>query len=183
MAARRKSKPTRRKRVVRTKRSASRPRAARTGRGRSPSVTRSPRKRSARTTARHATAAVRGLGSALPHLDYTTHDLEAVRRFYAETLGFASTYDSGHEYLTVHLSKTSTLGFMAPAPGPPEQWRPPREPALYFLVADVDAAHARLVAQGVSFEQPPSDMPWGHRAAWMRDPEGRMVWIATARAK
>ena len=115
------------------------------------------------------------------HLDYTTHDPEAIRRFYADTLGLSSTLDAGHQYLTIHLSKTSTIGFMPPEPGPPEQWRPPREPALYFLVADVDATHAQLVARGVSFGQPPSDMPWGHRATWLRDPEGRMVWIATAR--
>ena len=67
---------------------------------------------------------------------------------------------------------------MPPIPGPPEQWRPPREPALYFLVSNVDRAYEELTAQGVAFDQAPRDMPWGHRLAMLRDPEGRRVCLA-----
>jgi lactoylglutathione lyase len=172
MPARRKSTSKRRKPAAKP----GRKRAARPARAKTRARAASPRKPATRPG-----STAHGIGLISPHLDYTTHDLEAVRRFYTDTLGFSSSMASGHEYLTIHLSKTSSIGFMPPEPGPPEQWRPPREPALYFLVADVDAAHAKLVAQGVSFGQPPSEMPWGHRATWLRDPEGRMVWIATAR--
>jgi len=169
MAVRRKPKPTRRKTAGRPRRASAPPRAS------------APRRasKSRRASARKPSA---GLGLKVHHLDYTTHDLQAVRRFY-DLLGFTSSYDPKHEYLTVQVTGASTIGFMPPAPGPPEQWRPPREPALYLVVADVDAAHARLAARGIPFGQPPRDMPWGHRAAWLRDPEGRMVWIATRGAK
>ena len=171
MPARRKSTSKRRQPAAKpgSKRAAPSPRAARSRRA-------NPRK-----TASSRSSKVRGIGLLQPNLDYTTHDLEAVRRFYVDVLGFSSTFQADHEYLTIQVSKTSSIGFMPPEPGPPEQWRPPREPALYFLVSDVDAAYAQLVARGARFGQPPTDMPWGHRAFWLRDPEGRMIWIAAAR--
>lgn len=121
-----------------------------------------------------------GIGLTHHHMDYSTHDLEGIRRFYAETLGFTNVLhipEAG--YLSVFVTPTSSLGFMPPATTAPEQWQPPGEPNLYFFVADVDAAYARLAAQGVSFDQAPTDMPWGHRMAVLRDPEGRRVCLAT----
>lgn len=112
-------------------------------------------------------------------MDYTSHDLAAVKRFYTEVLGFtASNHDPKFDYLYVRTGPSSSLGFMAPLPGPPEQWRPPREPSIYLIVEDVDRAHRALVAKGVAFEQGPADMPWGHRTAVLRDPEGRLLCLA-----
>jgi predicted enzyme related to lactoylglutathione lyase len=73
---------------------------------------------------------------------------------------------------------SSSVGFMPPLPGPPEQWRPPREPNIYLIVADVDRAYRELTEKGATFEQAPTDMPWGHRVAVLRDPEGRAVCLA-----
>lgn len=113
------------------------------------------------------------------HMDYTSHDTEGVRRFYTQVLGFTQfEHDPQMNYLMVKTGESSSLGFMPPMPGPPEEWRPPREPALYFMIEDVDRAHAALTAQGVSFDQAPQDMPWGHRVAALRDPEGRRVCLA-----
>lgn len=113
------------------------------------------------------------------HLDFTSHDLAGVQRFYTELLGFSNfVHDPKFDYLSVTLARGVSIGFMPPMPGPPEQWRPPREPALYLVVEDADRAYAALTAKGVTFDQPPADMPWGDRAALLRDPEGRMVWIA-----
>jgi predicted enzyme related to lactoylglutathione lyase len=114
-------------------------------------------------------------------MDYTTHALDEVKRFYVDLLGFSDfRRDERFQYLTVTTGPSSSLGFMPPMPGPPEQWRPPREPAIYLLVSDVDRLHRQLAAKGVAFEQPPADMPWGHRVARLRDPEGRMVCLATS---
>ena len=74
------------------------------------------------------------------HTDYTSHDMAAVQRFYVEVLGFGPTERNG-DYVVIHTSEQSSLGFMPPMPGPPEDWRPPREPAIYFIVDDVDRAH------------------------------------------
>ena len=113
------------------------------------------------------------------HMDYSTHDQEAMRRFFVETLGFTNViHIPEHRYLTVFVTPTSSLGFMPPMGTAPEQWQPPGEPNFYFFVDDVDAAHRGLTAKGVVFDQAPADMPWGHRLAVLRDPEGRRVCLA-----
>jgi catechol 2,3-dioxygenase-like lactoylglutathione lyase family enzyme len=113
------------------------------------------------------------------HMDYSTHDLDGMRRFFTETLGFSNVLSiPEHGYLTVFVTPTSSIGFMRPAGSAPEQWQPPGEPNFYFFVADVDRAYADLTSRGVAFDQPPSDMPWGHRLAILRDPEGRRVCLA-----
>jgi predicted enzyme related to lactoylglutathione lyase len=120
-----------------------------------------------------------GIGLVNHHMDYTSQDLDGVRRFYTEVLGFTnSRHDPTVNYLYVQTGPSSSIGFMPPMPGPPEEWRPPREPALYLMVQNVDRAHADLVAKGVTFDQAPRDMPWGHRVALLRDPEGRRVCLA-----
>lgn len=120
-----------------------------------------------------------GIGLTHHHMDYSTHDLEGMRRFFVETLGFGNVlHIPEHRYLTVFITPTSSLGFMPPTTSAPEQWQPPGEPSLYFYVEDVDRCHAELSARGVSFELPPTDMPWGHRLTTFRDPEGRRVCLA-----
>jgi predicted enzyme related to lactoylglutathione lyase len=105
--------------------------------------------------------------------------MAGIKRFYTQVLGFTRFIEEPKvPYLTIRTTPTTSLGFMAPMPGPPEHWRPPGEPALYFFVKNVDRAHKDLIAKGVSFQQPPTDMPWGHRMAICRDPEGRMVCLA-----
>ncbi len=120
-----------------------------------------------------------GVGLRVQHMDYTTHVLEDVKRFYTETLGFtAFSWDPAIPYLAIQTGPSSSLGFAPPVSGPPEAWRPPREPAIYLVVEDVDRAHRELSSKGVPFEQAPADMPWGHRVAVARDPEGRAVCLA-----
>lgn len=130
--------------------------------------------------AKPAAAEIPGaIGAWHQHLDYTSHDVAAVRGFYSGLLGFPVAMDDPKSgYVSIRTGTSSTLGFMAPMPGPPEQWRPPGEPALYFFVKDVDRAHRDLLAKGLEFQQAPADMPWGHRVAVCKDPEGRMVCLA-----
>lgn len=114
------------------------------------------------------------------HMDYTTHDPEGVRRFYTELLGFAEySLDASMNYLMVRTGASSSLGFMPPMPG--MEASPPKEPGLYFFVKDVDRAYSDLVTKGVYFEKAPEDMSWGHRVAITRDPEGRLVYLATVK--
>jgi predicted enzyme related to lactoylglutathione lyase len=137
------------------------------------------RGRSDAAPAPNGVPAASAIGVVHQHLDFTSQDLDGVRRFYTEVLGFGNaTHHAEFGYLTIFTTPTASLGFMPPVNGPPEQWRPPGEPALYFYVADVDAAHRALAAKGVAFEQPPRGMPWGDRVAILRDPEGRMICLA-----
>ncbi|HEY3215100.1 MAG TPA: VOC family protein [Candidatus Eisenbacteria bacterium] len=112
-------------------------------------------------------------------MDYTSHAMDEVKRFYTEFLGFSNfQHDPSMNHLFVVTGPSSSLGFMPPMPGPPDQWRPPREPQIYLMVRDVNRAHADLMAKGATFQQAPADMPWGHRVAMLRDPEGRIVCLA-----
>lgn len=146
-----------------------------------------PKKRAARPATRRRAAggapaapqAPSAIGFRAQHIDYTTHAMDEVRRFYTEQLGFARfEYDEKMQYLMVTTGPSSSLGFTPPMDGPPEDWRPPREPVIYLIVEDVERAHEELRGKGVTFEQAPADMPWGHRVAVVRDPEGRAVWLA-----
>jgi predicted enzyme related to lactoylglutathione lyase len=117
------------------------------------------------------------------HMDYTTHNLEEIKRFYGQVLGFSGlTHDRALNYVNVQTGPGSSLGFMPPMPGPPEQWRPPREPAIYFFVTDVDRLYRELAAKGVAFRQAPTDMPWGHRSDSVRSRRPHRVLGAVTRA-
>lgn len=119
------------------------------------------------------------IGLETHHLDYTTHDLGAVKRFYVELLGFKNhDHDTSFDYLWVQTGNSSSLGFMPPMEGM-GQPSPAKEPTIYLLVKNVDAAYSTLAAKGVMFDGPPSDMPWGHRVVSTTDPEGRRVMLAT----
>lgn len=168
---------TRKPSPARAKRARPRPTsAARAGAGRAagPRAKSSPARPAAAARARRA--ATGAIGLVMHHMDYSSHDVEQVRRFYTETLGFRDfNFDTRFSYLWVRTGPSSSIGFMPPLPGPPEQWRPPREPSIHFVVEDVDRVHRELAGKGVTFEQAPADMPWGHRTAVLRDPEGRLL--------
>jgi catechol 2,3-dioxygenase-like lactoylglutathione lyase family enzyme len=121
----------------------------------------------------------------LTHLQmqFATQDLDAVRRFYVETLGFSNAIaPEGQPFVTVFLTPSASVWFMTPSQDQaPESWQPPGEPVLYVFVSDVDRAYGALLEKGVVFDQPPRDMPWGHRMAILRDPEGRRICLATHR--
>ncbi len=119
------------------------------------------------------------IGAMNHHFDYTTHDLEGVKRFYTNLLGFSNfNQDPAFNYLWIQTGQSSSLGFMPPMRDMGEP-SPAKEPTLYFMVRDVDRAYANLSAKGVMFEGPPADMPWGHRVVRTTDPEGRSVMLAT----
>ena len=174
-ASRRPARPAKKRKAGGSRRTPAKKRVARKARP----AAKSSRRSSASARPRASGMVPSGIGLVNHHLDYTTHDLAAVRRFYVEVLGFTQVEEMPDlEYISIQTGPSSSLGFSPPMPGPPEQWRPPREPALYFRVENVDRAHQRLAAKGVTFEQSPTDMPWGHRVAILRDPEGRAVYLA-----
>jgi predicted enzyme related to lactoylglutathione lyase len=124
-----------------------------------------------------------GIGLLSQHMDYTTHRLADVKRFYTDLLGFRKfEQDPQMNYLYVQTGHSSSVGFMPPQQGMGEP-SPAKEPTLYFMVKDVDRAYTDLSAKGVQFEGPPADMPWGHRVVRTIDPEGRTVMLATAKQR
>ncbi len=123
------------------------------------------------------------IGLLSQHMDYTTHRLADVKRFYTDLLGFRKfEQDPQMNYLYVQTGHSSSVGFMPPMQGQGEP-SPAKEPTLYFMVRDVDRAYSDLAAKGVQFEGPPADMPWGHRVIVTVDPEGRRVMLATTKRR
>ncbi len=54
---------------------------------------------------------------------------------------------------------------------------------LYFETEDVDGLCDRLVKRGYAIDEPPKDMPWGWRHAYLKDPDGHEVSVYHAGAK
>ena len=119
----------------------------------------------------------RALGIRTQHVDFLSYKVDQVRKFYEEMLGLPTeTRDTeGLNYLVVTTSSSSSLGFMPPHPEMRSEQPLPREPTLYFLVDNLDAVYAELLAKGVGLLGPPQEMPWGHRVLSTMDPEGRMI--------
>jgi PhnB protein len=54
----------------------------------------------------------------------------------------------------------------------------PTTSAFYLLVPNADLAYERALRAGARSQQPPQDMPWGHRMAHVQDPLGNSWFIA-----
>ena len=112
---------------------------------------------------------------------FAVPDVEAARRFYADTLGLRVDEDGG--MLTLHLGGgTDVLVYP----------KPDHTPATYtilnFPVEDVDRAVEELTAKGVRFERYP-DMDQddkgvmrgqGPTIAWFTDPAGNVLSVLEA---
>ena len=51
----------------------------------------------------------------------------------------------------------------------------PGTTVIYFECDNLDTTVAELSAQGITFEQPPTDQRWLWREAYLRDPDGHRV--------
>jgi predicted enzyme related to lactoylglutathione lyase len=120
------------------------------------------------------------LGIGTLHVDFLTYKSAQVAKFYGEFLELKTELSDmdGIDYLLVRTSSSSSVGFMPPHPDMRGEQPAPREPALYFMVEDVDEAYRYLLSKGGAFVRPPETMPWGHRVLVTTDPEGRTVMIA-----
>lgn len=134
------------------------------------------RKRAAKGAKGRDALAIRG-----QHVDFLSYKVEQVRKFYEDVLELKTEVrdTEGLNYLFVKTSSSSSIGFMPPHPEMKGEQPLPREPTLYFYVANVDRTHAQLTSKGVGFTGPPQDMPWGDRVVTTTDPEGRTVMLAT----
>jgi uncharacterized glyoxalase superfamily protein PhnB len=48
---------------------------------------------------------------------------------------------------------------------------------VHLEVNDVDEVYSSLKSNGVKFDEPPTNRPWGSRSAGFKDPEGYVVEI------
>ncbi len=125
------------------------------------------------------------------HFAYTIVYVADVTRavaFYERALGLQRRFihESG-SYAEMETGST-TLAFSDPAFGAahfPINFRfnqldqPPAAIEIAFTTPDVPAAFAHAIAAGATPFVPPQTMPWGQTVAYIRDPDGVLVEIAT----
>jgi catechol 2,3-dioxygenase-like lactoylglutathione lyase family enzyme len=112
---------------------------------------------------------------------FAVPDVEAARRFYADTLGLRVEEENG--MLTLSLGGGTTV-LVYPKP----DHTPATYTVLNFPVDDVDRAVAELTARGVAFERYPGmDQDengimrgQGPTIAWFTDPAGNVMSVLEA---
>lgn len=119
--------------------------------------------------------------AAIRAVDYTVvfaRDLPAMRRFYAEVLGFAPSRELSPDWLefavgpnTIALARPKRVAHDAPTPpgGASLQL------AFKVPVPEVDRCAEELARHGVAILDPPTDQPFGHRTLFFRDPDGNLL--------
>ena len=104
---------------------------------------------------------------------YTADYAKAVA-FYRDALGFRmiEEYPGGYGRMQSPGGGRTTIALH-----PEEQGRPAGRGGirLYFEIETLDAFCDALVAKGVTVKQPPQDMPWGWRHAYLDDPDGNEI--------
>ncbi len=131
----------------------------------------------------------------LRHLALHARDLDAMKRFYVETLGFAVEWepDADNVYLTSGSDNLALHRATGGHTGPPLQRDAGAEPRvapqsldhLGLLVGhaeDVDAWAAYLEKSGVTLDTHPRTHRDGSRSIYFRDPDRnqiQIIWIPT----
>jgi catechol 2,3-dioxygenase-like lactoylglutathione lyase family enzyme len=107
-----------------------------------------------------------------------TEEPAASRAFYEGVLGFRVVMEEDGLLMFASPSVPTTQLIVA--------WDSPtaldpavRDVHLSVEVADVDAAHADAVAQGLEVVRPLQDEPWGIRRFFVREPSGRVVNVSS----
>ncbi len=119
--------------------------------------------------------------------DYVVLVVESLDRsvaFYVGVLGLPLGHRSGpYAQLATGTTRVSLYERAAMAETLGIDLRPsPADAAgfeLGFKVEDVDRAFNDLVAAGAPALCPPTDRPWGQRTAYVRDPDGHLIELAS----
>ena len=112
-------------------------------------------------------------------------DVERVAAFYARlgfeerfrmadengAAGFVALVRDGAELGVTTEASPRVLAGVEPGPGPRHE--------LFVYVDDVDATFDLVRDAGAGALREPADMPWGERVAFVTDPEGNVVTLAT----
>jgi lactoylglutathione lyase len=121
------------------------------------------------------------LGFVIVYVD----DPAAAADFYASTFGLRTEFVSGGEYAQMDTG-TTRLGFASYALGEKNfdggvqrAGGQPFNVELALVAEDVEAAYAIALEAGCSALAPPEDKPQGQRVAYVRDPFGTLLELAT----
>jgi lactoylglutathione lyase len=112
------------------------------------------------------------------HVTIYVSDQEAAKDFYAGKLGFEVTSDQqfgpGMRWLTVRPRAGGANIALWPGDAPMGGGRIGGFTGVVLHCDDLDATYAELSARGVTFPEPPKDVPWG-RDATLADTDGNEI--------
>ncbi len=109
------------------------------------------------------------------YVNVFVNDLERAIGFYQTQLGLKLEHaDREHGYAAFDAGPVR-LGLAVAGPDHPELVG--RHTGVGLAVADLEAEHERLTAEGVSFSMPPSRQPWGGFMALVDDPDGNILYL------
>ncbi len=130
---------------------------------------------------KHTGVQVANVPGALTWNEQMSHDFEAAKAFYGAVFGyeFADMSTPDFAYATLNLQGRPAGGIGAYPPGVPAGT--PGSWAVYFAVADTDAAVARATAAGGTLVHQPTDTPYG-RMAMVSDDQGAGFSLMSASA-
>lgn len=122
--------------------------------------------------------------SAIRNLDYVIilcQDLEPMKRFYHEVLGFPM-YHDGKEWIELRIGAVLLTLCRRGKAGvddgpPPPQGSASLELAFRVAPAEVASCYTELQQKGVVITEPPTNQPWGHRTLFFKDPEDNILEI------
>jgi catechol 2,3-dioxygenase-like lactoylglutathione lyase family enzyme len=124
------------------------------------------------------------MGVEFNHAMIYTTDLARALSFYQDALGLEVIEQYPGAYARLKSPNGSTtIGLHLLDPG--QKMNTEVEGLrLYFEVEELDEFCRGLESKGVKLDQPPKDMPWGWRHAYLRDPDGHQIslyWAGEAR--
>jgi predicted enzyme related to lactoylglutathione lyase len=102
-----------------------------------------------------------------------THDLERMRTFYRDVVGFEPLHDRPHQIIFRWEGNFRLT--IVPHSDLREGNRDPLHIMLNLGVSDIGAVHRRLSAAGVTFIRPPEQEPWGGWIATFQDPDNNII--------
>ena len=109
------------------------------------------------------------LGRAAPTLP--VEDVERAARFYAASLGFELTFETGAPISYAVLKKDDAEVHLSRCSDP----SPRAQSVMHLLVSDADAALARCLEAGALIVEAIRDAPWGIRTFVFEDLDGNRV--------
>jgi len=114
-------------------------------------------------------------------IDYTVvfvRDMDAMRRFYEDVLGFAFARQLSENWIEYRVG-SNTLALARQRRFPDEPPIPKGSAALQLAFRvpppDVDRCAEELTRKGVALLSPPTDHAFGHRTLFFRDPDGNLL--------
>jgi catechol 2,3-dioxygenase-like lactoylglutathione lyase family enzyme len=116
-------------------------------------------------------------------IDYSVifvRDMAAMRRFYEDVIGFELIRELSAGWIEYRVGE-NTLALAKPSRTAKDAAVPSGTAALQLAfkvpVPVVDRCAEELTAKGVELLSPPTNLPFGHRAMFFRDPDGNLLEI------